>query len=68
MPKEIKGFKCEFCGTIYESEDKAIVCENTHAEMVEVVTKYKQLHEYPDEITVRFDTTKIIHYKREYNR
>lgn len=64
MPKEIKGFKCEFCGTIYESRDKAIVCENSHAKICDVLAHHKQLQEYPDEIAIVFDTCRTIRYKR----
>jgi len=38
--KEIKAFECEVCHAIYESDEKASLCEASHAKNIQVVNAW----------------------------
>ena len=36
MPKEIKKYQCELCGSLYDSKQLAIECEHVHLHAVSI--------------------------------
>ena len=60
------AYKCELCGKMFDTEDKASKCEDSHARELDKVYMDTGISPflYPDFITVEFDNGKLIIYKR----
>lgn len=66
--KAIKMYKCEHCGTMYNSEQKATECEKYHQTCRKIVREnHKPLGVdtfYPLSIHVEMSDGEIVSYKR----
>lgn len=55
---------CDICDAEYESEEKAIQCENSHCKPESIVAyKYRYRSEYPNVIIVKMLDGKIMEYR-----
>ena len=60
--KEIKQYKCDYCGMVYNEKSRAEWCERNHKQVAKVVSAYYMLEgEYPNKIIVELTdgSTKI---------
>lgn len=65
----LEQYKCEICGTVYNSERVALECESNHKTIVSFdPMKYKPYKSdpdgYPDQIKVTFNNHSTLIYKR----
>lgn len=65
MPKV--QYVCETCGKAYADQDVAVKCEESHPDVVEVVSKEYDLKGYfgpqcPDRICIRMSTGRVFKY------
>jgi len=68
--KAITTFRCEICGTTFESAEKCQICENSHirpAAIVEHLDSYSQWEAYPGVIGIEFQDGTVINYVRPNN-
>lgn len=68
--KEYKMYRCEYCGTMYNNEQKALLCEKSHIPCRKIV---KEVHkpmkvdlDYPTEVLIQMNDGKEVVYKRAY--
>ena len=68
--KEYKMYRCEHCGTMYNSEQKATKCEESHILCHKIV---REVHkpmgvdlDYPTEVLIQMKNGKEVVYKRAY--
>lgn len=57
--KEIKQYKCDYCGTVYSEKDRAERCEKNHKHIAKVVSIHYLSQSidatgYPNKIIVEF--------------
>ena len=69
--KEITQYQCELCKTLYDSEEKAITCEQSHKTIIaSEPCKYKSFESnpegYPSKIMVTFNDGRKIIYDKDY--
>lgn len=67
--KELKLYQCEFCGTKYNSKDKAMKCEKLHHKATGFIDSRYHAAEcdndgYPDLLEVKFDNGEVRRYRR----
>lgn len=45
--KEVKSYKCDFCGTVYATESECKKCEEYHCKPIKITNmKYTKTHKY----------------------
>jgi len=64
--KIINKYQCEYCNTIYNTEDGCTSCEQGHLDVFEIVNKeYNQYENFPTRIVLRSKETGLqFTYKR----
>lgn len=65
MPVEIKRYRCEGCGTEFDSEISATECEDFHKVAVEFEeSEYTKSEAFPHAVNIRFDNGTCFWYYR----
>ena len=66
--KEVKQYKCEYCGTLYSDKNECAACEKQHVVPREIVIVHHRpkgvCAAYPPRIDVAFSDGTIQHYER----
>lgn len=67
--KEIKKYQCEHCGTVYDYERGAYLCESNHKlngtiDRFEHSGRCNNYDGYPSKVYIRFEDGKIIGYEK----
>ena len=69
--KEVKSYKCDFCGTVYATESECKKCEEYHCKPIKITNmKYNKTHKYdsyncyPDSITVIMSDGAVVEFSR----
>lgn len=67
--KALKFYQCETCGTMFNEEEKAKKCEQTHKKRIKIVSaKYRpytsEKSGIPDIIIAKFEDGSEVKYKR----
>lgn len=69
--KEVKSYKCEYCGTVYATESECKKCEDYHCKLVKISNikytksyKYDIYNRYPDSITVTMSDDAVVEFSR----
>lgn len=60
---EIKGYKCDYCGTMYEESFEATKCELGHVKIKKTNGIYKQGEDVPRELVVFFENGRKCYFK-----
>lgn len=66
--KEVKRYKCEYCGTVFESQEDCEDCESQHVLADGVEYNYEHGDVYPRRITVRFNNCRVAEYIIDFSR
>lgn len=65
----VNQYRCEYCGTLYKSEELCKQCENQHRTPVKIANvEHRPMRvcaEYPRSIQIEFDNGSVVSYERK---